>query len=59
MHALPYPRPGPVARSAEIIPFEELNRARTLRALARDSGPPGEPHPWAYAFPRPAVGEND
>lgn len=59
MHALPRPRPAPVARSAEIVPFEELNRARTLRALARDPGPPAEPHPWAYAFPRPPAGEND
>lgn len=59
MHALPQSRPFPIPRSAEIIPFEELNRARTLRALARDSGPPPEPHPWAYVFPRPPVGEND
>ncbi|SFK58652.1 hypothetical protein [Caulobacter sp. UNC279MFTsu5.1] len=59
MHALPRPRPAPLARSAEIVPFEELNRARTLRALARDAGPPGEPHPWAYAFPRPLLGQND
>lgn len=59
MHALPRPRPGPIGRSAEIVPFEELNRARTLRALARDSGPPPEVHPWAYVFPRPPVGEND
>jgi hypothetical protein len=58
MHALPRPRPAPVARSAEIVPFEELNRARTLRALARDRGPPDEAHPWAYVFPRPSVGEN-
>lgn len=56
MHALPRPRPAPVARSAEIVPFEELNRARTFRALARDPGPPAEPHPWAYVFPRPPVG---
>jgi hypothetical protein len=56
MHALPRPRPAPVARSAEIVPLEELNRARTLRALARDPGPPAEPHPWAYVFPRPPVG---
>ena len=59
MHALPRPRPAPLTRSAEIVPFEELNRARTLRALARDAGPPGEPHPWAYAFPRPLLGQND
>jgi hypothetical protein len=58
MHALPRPRPAPAVRSAEIVPFEELNRARTRRALARDPGPPGEPHPWAYVFPRPAIGEN-
>lgn len=56
MHALPRPRPAPTARSAEIVPFEDLNRARTLRALARDPGPPAEPHPWAYAFPRAPVG---
>ncbi|MFZ0267116.1 hypothetical protein [Caulobacter sp.] len=59
MHALPNPSPDPTARSAEIVPFEELNRARTRRALSRDTGPPGEPHPWAYVFPRPMLGEND
>lgn len=59
MHALPRPRPAPTARSAQIVPFEELNRARTLRALARDPGPPGEPLPWAYVFPRPPAGQND
>lgn len=58
MHALPRQNPEPVARSAEIVPFEELNRARTLRALARDPGPPAEPRPWAYVFPRPPAGEN-
>ena len=25
MHALPRPRPAPIARSAEIVPLEELN----------------------------------
>jgi hypothetical protein len=59
MHALPRPRPAPTARSAEIVPFEELNRARTLRALARDPGPRAEPRPWAYVFPRPPACEND
>lgn len=53
MQALPIRRPQPVPREAEIIPLEELNRARTLRVLARDPGAPGEAHPWAYAFPRP------
>lgn len=59
MHALPRQNPAPAVRSAEIVPFEALNRARTLRALARDPGPPDEPYPWAYAFPRPAAGEKD
>ncbi|MGR4863056.1 hypothetical protein [Caulobacter sp. LARHSG274] len=43
------------ARSAEIIPVEELNRARSLRALARDPGPPAADPSWAYVFPRPAA----
>jgi len=51
MHALPKLAPLP-PRLAEVIPFEDLNRARSLRALARDPGPPAEEHPWAYAFPR-------
>ncbi len=59
MFALPRPRPVAVTHSAEIVPFEELNRARTLRALARDDGPPDESHPWAYVFPRPSIGEKD
>jgi len=59
MHALPRPNSAPIARSAEIVSFEELNRARTLRVLARDPGPPDEAHPWAYVFPRTATGEND
>ena len=54
MHALPRQNPEPVAQSAEIVPFEALNRARTARALARDPGPPDEPRPWAYVFPRPS-----
>jgi hypothetical protein len=59
MHALPRQNPAPVARSAEIVPFEELNRARTLRALAGDPGPPREAYPWAYAFPRSPLRQND
>jgi hypothetical protein len=54
MHALPRLTPlspGP----AEVIPVEELNRARSRRALARDPGPPAEDQPWAYVFPRPAT----
>ena len=58
MHALPRQNREPVAQSAEIVPFEALNRARTARALARDPGPPDEPRPWAYVFPRPSVSEN-
>lgn len=52
MHALPKLAPLP-PRPAEIIPVEELNRARSRRALARDPGPPADDHPWAYVFPRP------
>ena len=58
MQALIYPRIEPVGRSAQIISLVELNRARSLRVLARDPGPPADPHPWAYAFPRPAIGES-
>jgi hypothetical protein len=54
MSALSDPRPEPLERSAEIIPFSALNRARTQRVLDRDPGPPGEAHPWAYVFPRPS-----
>ncbi|KQY27412.1 hypothetical protein ASD21_15335 [Caulobacter sp. Root1455] len=54
MQALPNPSAEPVERSAQIIPFAELNRARSLRALAQDLGAPAEPHPWAYVFPRPS-----
>ena len=59
MQALSYPRPQPVGRLAQIIPFAELNRARSLRALDRDPGPPLDPHPWAYAFPRPWIDESE
>jgi hypothetical protein len=58
MPALSDPRPETVERSAEIIPFSALHRARTLRVLASDPGPPGEAHPWAYAFPRPSVAQS-
>jgi hypothetical protein len=58
MQALSNPRAEPAERSAQIIPFAELNRARSRRALARDPGAPGEPHPWAYVFPRPSVDES-
>jgi hypothetical protein len=54
MQALSNPSPEPVGRSADIIPMEELNRARSLRVLARDPGAPDEAMPWAYLFPRPA-----
>ena len=54
MQALSNPRAEPVERSAQIIPFAELNRARSRRALASDPGAPGESHPWAYVFPRPS-----
>lgn len=59
MPALPDSRAEPVERSAQIIPFAELNRARSLRALAGwPAAPPMEPHPWAYVFPRPVNGES-
>jgi hypothetical protein len=55
MQAQSKSRREPVGRSAEIIPLEELNRARSLRALARDPGAPDEAMPWAYVFPRPGT----
>lgn len=58
MQALSHPHPEPVGRSALIISFVEMNRARSLRVLARDPGPPADPHPWAYVFPRPAIDES-
>jgi hypothetical protein len=58
MPALSDSRPDSVERSAEIIPFTAFNRARTQRVLDRDRGPPGEAHPWAYAFPRPSVAQS-
>ena len=58
MQALSNPRAEPVERSAQIISFVELNRARSLRALAGQTDAPREPHPWAYAFPRPAIDES-
>ncbi len=57
MQALLNPRRNAVGRPAQIISFVELNRARSLRALAHDPGAPGEAHPWCYAFPRPSIGE--
>jgi len=58
MQALLNPRRDAVARPAQVISFVELNRARSLRALARDPGAPGEAHPWCYAFPRPPMAES-
>jgi hypothetical protein len=59
MQALRNPRPERVERSAQIIPFAEMNRARSMRVLAREPGAPTEAHPWAYMFPRPAAGETE
>ncbi|CAN5303481.1 hypothetical protein BH10PSE3_BH10PSE3_38700 [soil metagenome] len=47
-----------VGRPAQIISVVELNRARSLRVLARDPGAPGEVHPWCYAFPRPSMDDS-
>ena len=58
MQALSNPRAEPVERSAQIISFAELNRARSRRVLARELDVPGEPHPWAYAFPRSSIDES-
>lgn len=58
MQALLNPRRDAVGRPAQVISFVELNRARSSRVLARDSGPPTDPHPWAYVFPRPPIGES-
>lgn len=58
MQALLHPRREPVGRPAQIISFAELNRARSLRVLAADPGPPADPTPWAYVFPRPAITES-
>lgn len=56
MHALSRPQPNAPPRTAEIVSFAELNRARSHRALdlASDHGPV-EAHPWAYCFPRAAT----
>jgi hypothetical protein len=56
MHALSRPQPTAPPRTAEIVSFAELNRARSHRALDRasDHGPV-EAHPWAYCFPRTAT----
>jgi len=53
MHALSRPRTTTPPRTAEIVSFAELTRARSHRALDRasDDGP-AEAHPWAYCFPR-------
>lgn len=53
MHALPRPLAPPPEHSAEVVSFAELNRARSLRVLARADDAPQEQHPWAYSFPRP------
>ncbi len=58
MQALVNPRRDAVGRSAQIISFAELNRARSRRVLAQDPGPPGEVHPWCYAFPRSPIDES-
>ena len=56
MHALFQPQASPPERSAEIVSFAELNRARSHRALDRASNDgPVEAHPWAYCFPRGAA----
>jgi hypothetical protein len=56
MHALSQPQDSPPPRSAEIVSFADLNRARSHRALDRasDDGPV-QAHPWAYCFPRAAA----
>lgn len=57
MHALFHPQaPPPPERTAQIVSFAELNRARSHRALdlARREDPV-EAHPWAYCFPRTAA----
>lgn len=60
MHALSRPLPTPPDLSAEIVPFSELNRARSRRVLERRDDAPMEPYPWAYGFPRPGpVGRRD
>jgi hypothetical protein len=42
--------------SAALVSCAELNRARSHRALDRSDDAPIEAHPWAYVFPRPALG---
>ena len=56
MHALTRPQPTAPPRTAEIVSFAELNRARSHRALdlAEDDSSV-EAHPWAYCFPRAAT----
>ncbi|KRA56737.1 hypothetical protein ASD79_16895 [Caulobacter sp. Root655] len=58
MHAFPRPLPPPLMsdHSAVLVSCAELNRARTHRALDRSDDAPVEAHPWAYCFPRPALG---
>ena len=59
MPAFPDPRaPPPLDHTAQIVSLTELHRARTRRVLAQEAGAPVEPHPWAYAFPRPAIGSS-
>ena len=59
MQALIHSRPEPVGFPAQVISFAELNRARSLRVLAIDPGPPVDPIPWAYVFPRPSIAERE
>ena len=59
MPAFPDPSASPpLDHTAEIVSLAELNRARTRRVLTLDADAPAERHPWAYAFPRPAIGSS-
>jgi hypothetical protein len=55
MYALTRRQPLAPDHSAEVVPFADLNRARSHRVLDRDEGAPVEAHPWAYGFPRPVA----
>lgn len=55
MHVLPQPQASPPERSAEIVSFADLNRARSHRVLDRGEDDPVEAHPWAYCFPRTTI----
>jgi hypothetical protein len=55
MYALTRPQPPAPPRTAEIVSFAELNRARSHRALDLAADDVSvEAHPWAYCFPRAA-----